>query len=67
MIIFVIGDINNTLLFFLASSLLFFCGSIQYPISFYIASNAIQDKASGSGVMSCINVGGTSFLVIVNG
>ena len=61
------GHIQDALLFFLATGFVFLFGSIQYPVSCYISSNAIPDKASASGMMSFINIAMATLGVVISG
>ncbi|MFA5960569.1 MAG: MFS transporter [Tatlockia sp.] len=59
---------NNAVLWFFGStSLLYCCSSYLFAGGSYTASNAIEDKASASSMMSFINMGVATLSVVVMG
>lgn len=63
----VIDDFNNALWFFLTTAGLYLFTGLLYPGASYIASNAIEDKASASSMMSFINIFIAMLSVVVLG
>lgn len=53
--------------FFISTCLLYCCSSYLFAGGSYIASNAIEDKASASSMMSFINMGVATLSVVVMG
>jgi len=56
-----------TVLFFIVTSLLYLFGALLFPSATFIASNALDDKATASSMMSFINMGSVMITVIVMG
>jgi MFS family permease len=62
-----ICDHANTAWFFITTMCLFICMGFLFPTASYFASNAIEDRASASSVMSFINMGLATLSVVVIG
>ena len=58
---------NAVLWFFISTCLLYCCSSYLFAGGSYMASNAIEDKASSSSMMSFINMGVATLSVVVMG
>jgi len=58
---------SSTLWFFLTTMMLYLCGGLLFPACSYLASNAIEDRASASSMMSFINMMTAMLSVIVMG
>lgn len=58
---------NAVLWFFISTCLLYCCSSYLFAGGSYMASNAIEDKASASSMMSFINMGVATLSVVVMG
>ena len=58
---------HSVLWFFLTTSFLYLFGSYLFAGGSYVASNAIEDKASASSMMSFINMGLATLCVVVMG
>lgn len=54
-------------LFFMTTMFLYFYSGLLFPAASYYASNAIDDKASASSMMSFINMGSAMFAVVIMG
>jgi MFS family permease len=67
MIALVLLSNTSELLFFIASAFIYFFSSLLFASASYFASNAIEDKASASGMMSFINMGSAMMGVVVLG
>lgn len=58
---------QSVLWFFVSTSLLYACSSYLFAGGSYMASNAIEDKASASSMMSFINMLVATFSVVIMG
>lgn len=58
---------NAVLWFFISTCLLYCCSSYLFAGGSYMASNAIEDRASASSMMSFINMGTATLSVVVMG
>lgn len=58
---------SNTLWFFLTTMFLYLFSGLLFPSASYFASNAIEDKANASSMMSFINMGSAMATVIIMG
>lgn len=56
---------QNKLLFFIDTSYLYLITGLLFPSASYFASNAIEDKASASSVMSFLNMGAAVLSVVL--
>lgn len=57
----------GTIWFFSTTMLLYLFSGMIFPCASYYASNALEDKASASSVMSFINMGSATIAVVVMG
>tara|TARA_Y100000588_G_C14266862_1_gene930327 strand:- start:2069 stop:3265 length:1197 start_codon:yes stop_codon:yes gene_type:complete len=62
-----IGQHASVLWFFLTTSMLYLFSGLVFPAASIIASNAIEDNASASGMMSFINMGSAMVAVMIMG
>ncbi len=58
---------THTVVFFITSACLLLFAGILFPSATYFASNAVEDKASASSMMSFINIGCAMLNVIIMG
>lgn len=58
---------QSVLWFFVSTSLLYCCSSYLFAGGSYMASNAIEDRASASSMMSFINMGVATISVVIMG
>lgn len=58
---------SNVLLFFMTTMFLYFYSGLLFPAASYYASNAIDDKASASSMMSFLNMGSAMIAVVIMG
>lgn len=58
---------SNTIWFFLTTTLLYLFSGMIFPVASYFASNATDDRAHASSVMSFVNLGSATIGVIVLG
>jgi predicted MFS family arabinose efflux permease len=58
---------NSVLWFYTSTCLLYCCSSYLFAGGSYMASNAIEDRASASSMMSFINMGVATLSVVVMG
>ena len=63
----VYANINNAIWFFITTSGLYLFGGLLFPSASYFASNAIEDKASASSMMSFINMSSAMLSVVILG
>jgi len=58
---------SNVLWFFVTTMFLYLFSALLFPAGSFFASNAIEDKASASSMMSFINMGSAMLAVVVMG
>jgi MFS family permease len=58
---------NNTLWFFITIAVMYFFASWVFPSASFLASHAMEDRASASSMMSFINMGAAVVSVLVMG
>lgn len=67
LIIIAMSQLLNTAWFFVTTMLLYLCGGLVFPAASFFASNALEDKANASSVMSFINMGSAMIAVVAMG
>ena len=63
----VYANLNNAMWFFITTTGLYFFGGLLFPSASYFASNAIEDKASASSMMSFINMLSAMLIIVILG
>tara|TARA_R110002124_G_scaffold52032_2_gene150089 strand:+ start:9220 stop:10377 length:1158 start_codon:yes stop_codon:yes gene_type:complete len=67
LVLIVLSTSSHIVWFFMTTMFLYLCGGLLFPACSYLASNAIEDKASGSSMMSFINMMTAMLSVIIMG